>query len=49
MSVGALVPILFHRRIEPGAATASMRWLEGATLTTSTVPGGRIVGLGWSL
>jgi membrane-associated phospholipid phosphatase len=50
MSVGALVPILFHRRVEPGnAVTAKARWLYGATLTTSTVPGGRIVGLGWSL
>jgi len=51
MSVGTLVPLLFHGRVEPGAAraTASLRWLEGATLTTSTVPGGRIVGLGWSL
>lgn len=49
LSVGALVPILFHRRLEPGATTAKAHWLEGATLTTSTVPGGRIVGLGWSL
>jgi membrane-associated phospholipid phosphatase len=51
MSVGALVPILFHRRVEPGGGvpTAKAHWLERATLTTSTVPGGRIVGLGWSL
>ena len=49
LSVGALVPILFHRRVEPGAGASRARWLEGATLTTSAVPGGRIVGLGWSL
>ena len=47
LGVGVLVPVLFHPRAEarPSAAT---RWLEGATLTSSTVPGGRVVGLGWS-
>ena len=49
MSVGALVPLLLHRRIEPGATTARAHWLLDATLTTRTVPGGRILGVGWSL
>jgi membrane-associated phospholipid phosphatase len=45
--VGAGVPLLFHRRVDerPSAAT---RWLRGATLTSSAVPGGRVVGLGWA-
>ncbi len=49
MSVGALVPLVLHRRIEPGATTARAHWLESATLTTRTVPGGRVLGVGWSL
>lgn len=47
LGVGVLVPVLFHRRAE-ARPVAAMRWLEGATLTSSTVPGGRVVGLGWS-
>jgi membrane-associated phospholipid phosphatase len=49
LSVGTLVPVLFHRRVEAGQSASRAHWLAGATLTTSTVPGGRIVGLGWSL
>lgn len=51
LGVGALVPLVFHRRIEPSApaqATRS-RWLDGMTLTTQTVPGGRIFGVGLAL
>lgn len=47
VGVGVLVPVLFHRRAE-ARASAAMRWVEGATLTSSTVRGGRVVGLGWS-
>jgi hypothetical protein len=46
-SVGVLVPVLFHGRTE-ARTTAALRWMEGATLTSATVPGGRVVGLGWS-
>jgi len=47
LGVGVLVPVLFHPRVE-ARPSAALRWLEGATLTSSTVPGGRVVGLGWS-
>jgi membrane-associated phospholipid phosphatase len=47
LGVGVLVPVLFHRRIE-SRPSAALRWIEGATLTSSTVPGGRVVGLGWA-
>jgi len=47
LGVGVLVPVLFHGRAE-ARPTAALRWLEGATLTSATVPGGRVVGLGWS-
>ncbi len=47
ISVGVLVPVLFHGRSE-ARPTAALRWMQGATLTSATVPGGRVVGLGWS-
>ncbi|MEA2751692.1 MAG: hypothetical protein QOI41_5835 [Myxococcales bacterium] len=47
LGVGVLVPVLFHGRAA-ARASAATRWLEGATLTTSSVPGGRVVGLGWA-
>jgi membrane-associated phospholipid phosphatase len=45
--VGAGVPLIFHRRIDDSPLGAT-RWLQGATLTSSAVPGGRVVGLGWA-
>lgn len=47
IGVGAGLPLLFHGRIDerPGVAT---RWLRGAMVTSSAVPGGRVVGLGWA-
>jgi hypothetical protein len=47
IGVGVLVPVLFHGRVE-GRPSAALRWLEGATLTSSAVPGGRVAGLGWA-
>lgn len=47
IGVGVLVPVLFHRRVQ-ARPSAALRWVEGATLTSSTVPGGRVVGLGWA-
>jgi membrane-associated phospholipid phosphatase len=44
--VGAGVPLLFHRRTGESPFVAT-RWLRGATLTSSAVPGGRVVGVGW--
>jgi membrane-associated phospholipid phosphatase len=49
MSVGALVPLLFHRRVEASGMAANSRWFETATIATSTVPGGRTLSLGWAL
>lgn len=44
--VGAAVPLVFHgRKDSPSPGTA---WLRGAMLTSSAVPGGRTVGLGWA-
>ncbi len=44
--MGIAIPILFHRPVDerPGVAT---RWLQGAMVSTTEVPGGRIVGIGW--
>lgn len=47
LGVGVLVPVIFHGRVG-GRNDAALRWLEGATLTSSTVRGGRVVGLGWA-
>jgi hypothetical protein len=47
LGVGVLVPVVFHARVEP-RSSAALRIIEGATLTSSTVPGGRVVGLGWA-
>lgn len=43
---GIAIPLLFHRPIgeRPSAAT---RWLQGAMVSTTEVPGGRVVGVGW--
>ena len=47
IACGIGVPLLFHRPVgeRPSAAT---RWLQGATVSTTEVPGGRIVGVGWA-
>ena len=46
LAFGAGVPLLFHRRAggQPGAAE---RALGGAVVTSTAVPGGRVVGLAW--
>jgi hypothetical protein len=49
LGVGVLVPVLFHRPVEARTSGGgAQRWAEGLTLTSRTVPGGRVVGLGWS-
>lgn len=48
LGFGTLVPLVFHGRVG-GSPVSSLRWLEGATLTSTAVPGGRTVSLGWSL
>lgn len=42
---GIAIPLLFHRPVktEPGTA---LRWLDGAMLSTTEIPGGRVVGVG---
>ena len=47
LGVGVLVPVLFHGPTE-ARPSAALRWMQGATLTSATVPGGRVVGLGWT-
>lgn len=46
IGTGIAIPLLFHRPVgeRPSAAT---RWLQGAMVSTTEVPGGRIVGIGW--
>jgi membrane-associated phospholipid phosphatase len=46
IGTGIAIPLLFHRPVgeRPSAAT---RWLQGAMVSTTDVPGGRIVGIGW--
>ena len=45
IGTGIAVPLLFHRPI--GARpNAALRLLNGATLSTSEVPGGRLIGVG---
>lgn len=48
VGVGVLVPVLFHGRAEGRTSGGVPRWVESATLTSRTVPGGRVVGVGWS-
>lgn len=47
LGLGAGIPLLFHGRAGEPSSAAS-RWLRGATVTSRTVPGGRVVGLGWA-
>ncbi len=44
--IGIAVPLLFHRPVNGERRAAALRWLDGAVLSTSEVPGGRVVGLG---
>ncbi len=46
IGIGIGVPLLFHRPVSGEKRTAALRWLDGATLSTSEVPGGRLVGIG---
>ena len=46
IGIGIGVPLLFHRPEHGEKRAAALRWLDGAVLSTSEVPGGRIVGIG---
>ena len=46
IGTGISIPLLFHRPVGSRAGAAT-RWLQGATVSTTEVPGGRIVGIGW--
>jgi membrane-associated phospholipid phosphatase len=46
--VGIGVPLLFHRPAS-GNESAVGKWLHRATISSSPVPGGRVVSLGWAL
>jgi membrane-associated phospholipid phosphatase len=46
VGIGLGVPLLFHRPENGERRAAALRWLDGAVLSTSEVPGGRIVGVG---
>lgn len=45
--VGIAVPLVFHRPVEGEAPASASNWLRHATISTSPVPGGRLVSLGW--
>lgn len=47
IGVGAGLPLLFHGRLDEPASGARS-WLRGAMVTSSAVPGGRVVGVGWA-
>jgi membrane-associated phospholipid phosphatase len=50
IGTGIAIPLLFHRRVASGSVdrpSAATRWLQGAMVSTTEVPGGRIVGIGW--
>jgi membrane-associated phospholipid phosphatase len=50
IGTGIAIPLLFHRRMAAGSTerpSVATRWLEGAMVSTTEVPGGRIVGIGW--
>ena len=47
VGIGIGVPLLFHRPVKDEKRAAALRWLDGATFSTSEIPGGRIVGVGW--
>ena len=47
IGTGILVPWLFHRPLHE-RASAGTRWLQGATISTSELPGGRLVKVGWA-
>jgi len=46
VGIGIAIPLLFHRPVNGERRSAAFGWLDGATLTTSEVPGGRVVGIG---
>ena len=46
IGIGIGVPLLFHRPENGARRAAALRWLDGAVLSTSEVPGGRVVGVG---
>ena len=46
IGIGIGVPLLFHRPEHGEKRAAALRWLDGAVLSTSEVPGGRVVGIG---
>ncbi len=50
IGTGIAIPLLLHRRVAADSSerpTAATRWLRGAMVSTTEVPGGRIVGIGW--
>jgi membrane-associated phospholipid phosphatase len=49
IGIGVAMPLLFHRPIKDAPRSAALRWLDGASVSTTEVPGGRIVGVGWQL
>lgn len=46
IGTGIAIPLLFHRPVGDRPSGAA-RWLQGAMVSTSEIPGGRIVGIGW--
>lgn len=49
IGTGIAIPLLFHPRVSDEHPSAATRWLRGAMLSTTEIPGGRMIGLGWSM
>jgi membrane-associated phospholipid phosphatase len=49
IGTGIAIPLLFHPRVNDEQPSAATRWLKGAMLSTTEIPGGRMIGIGWSM
>jgi membrane-associated phospholipid phosphatase len=49
IGTGIAIPLLFHPRLNDEHPSGAARWLRGAMLSTTEIPGGRMVGIGWGM
>lgn len=47
IGIGIGAPLLFHRPAKGEIRGGVLRWLDGAMISTSELPGGRVVGVRW--
>jgi membrane-associated phospholipid phosphatase len=49
IGTGIAIPLLFHRPIDSRERTTGVtRWMHGGMISTTEVPGGRVVRVGWT-